>query len=236
VTPSPSDACSCAHSRLEISPSPHVAAPLNVQVRVAWSSGDADVNETTLALVAKSGGAVAIDRKARTAGAVRTVLLTPKKPLAANTTYQIKASSKSGSPQVLGEITTGTATDDVPPTWKGIGKTVFNHQPAVCCNCSTGDPWVSLELAEPVQDDQTASDAIAFGIWPADGKLDATALLAIVPAWGNAITLGHRNMCSPNNFSLPTRGKPLRVRVAPIDFAGNAGMPFEVKIELSNHP
>src|SRR5262245_44561814 len=110
VSPSPSDACSCAHSRLEIAPGPHVVAPLNVQVRLAWWAGNSDINETTLALVTKSGDAVAIDRKAWTTGALRTVLLTPKKSLAANTTYQIKATPRSGAAQVLGEITTGTAT------------------------------------------------------------------------------------------------------------------------------
>lgn len=235
VSPSRSDACSCARSRLDIAPAPGVAAPLNVQVRLSWWVGDSDIVETSLTLVAKDGKPVAIDRRAWTSAVVRTVILTPRKSLAANTTYQVKATAKSGVSQVLGEITTGTAEDTTAPTWKGIGKVGYVHAPAVCCNCSTGDPWASLQLADVPHDDQTSNDAIAFGIWPADGKLDATTLLAIVPSYGGAITLGHRSMCSANNFALPAApAKLLKLRVAPIDLAGNAGVPADVRIDLTN--
>jgi len=43
VSPSRSDACSCARSRLDITPGPGIAAPLNVQVRLSWWVGDSDI-------------------------------------------------------------------------------------------------------------------------------------------------------------------------------------------------
>jgi hypothetical protein len=236
VSESRSDACSCARSRLDIAPGPGVAAPLNVQVRLSWWVGDSDIVEGSLVLVAKDGGQVAVDRRAWTSGVVRTVILTPRKSLAAKTTYQVKATAKSGVGAVLGEITTGTTSDDTPPTWKGIGKVQYVHAPAICCNCSTGDPWASLEIIDGhAADDQTANDAIAYGVWPAEGKLDATAILAIVGSWNGRVTLGHSSMCSANNFTLPAASaKLLKLRVAPIDLAGNAGVPADVRIDLTN--
>jgi hypothetical protein len=42
-------------------------------------------------------------------------------------------------------------------------------------------------------------------------------------------------MCSANNFTLPAApAKLLKLRVAPIDLAGNAGVPADVRVDLTN--
>lgn len=240
VSPSSADACSCVGPGVTVSPSSKVPAPLNTLIRVSWPvdlDTMAGVTDASIRLIPKgSATAVVVDRKLWTSGEVTTLLLTPRQPLAAKSTYGVVLARTSGSPVALGEIVTGTASDNEPPTWKGAGKVQFVHLPAVCCNCSTGDPWAGIEIAEgadAVKDNLTEAGSIMFAVWPADGKLDASRILAIIPAWRGNLTLGHRSMCSPSNFDLPASAKSLKLRIAPIDLAGNAGDPSVVTIDMT---
>jgi hypothetical protein len=241
VSPSPADACSCNGPGVTVSPPPNTPAPLNTLIRVSWPvdlNTMARVTAASISLLPKGGeGAVAVDRKLWTSGEVSTLILTPRQPLAAKSVYAVVLARGSGSPVVLGEVVTGTASDNEPPTWKGAGKVQFVHTPAVCCDCSTSDPWASVEIAEgadAVKDDLTAPDSIAFVVWPADGKLDASRILAVIRAWRGNLTLGHRSMCSPRNFDLPATAKSLKLRIAPIDLAGNAGDPSVITIDMTS--
>jgi hypothetical protein len=233
ASPRPSRACSCARSQLTVVPGEGIEAPLNTQVRVVWtvSRYEKKFDEQSLALVDKNGVAVAVDRRAWTSGAVRTVLFTPKQALAAKTTYEVRSD---GGKTIVGTFTTGSARDDTPPTWKGIVKAEALMRRAVCCTCGTGEAYARIDVEggeTGVRDDHTPADSIAFAIWPAKGKLDAASLLAIVPAWHGGLALGHPSICSPNNFTLA--GK-LAVRIAPIDLAGNVGDPADVNVDLAN--
>jgi hypothetical protein len=163
------------------------------------------------------------------------LILTPRQPLPAHSAYEVVLANKSGGTVVLGEVVTGAASDHDAPTWKGAGKVPYVHEPAVCCDCSTSDPWASIETVDgagAVKDDVAEGEAIAFAIWPADGKLDASRLLAIVPAWRGQLTIG-RSSCTPRNFDLPAKARSLKLRISPIDHAGNAGDPATVTIDMT---
>jgi hypothetical protein len=106
--------------------------------------------------------------------------------------------------------------------------------PATC-----GSAWRStricagIEIAESSQalrDDQTAAKDLVFGIWPAQGPVDGTTVLAIAPAWGGMIRLGEPSICAPSNFTL-SAARPARFQIAPIDLAGNVGTPAEITID-----
>lgn len=239
VSPRPADACSCIPSSVEVSPPASVAAPLNTLIRVSWAADMPDMAHlagASIELVPRGGKvAVAVDRKQWTSGNVITLILTPRQPLAAKSTYEVVL-RKPKEVSVLGQVVTGTAADKDAPTWKGASEVQYVHAPAVCCNCSTGDPWVMVKFADgadAVKDDQTQRDDIAFGIWPADGKLDASRLLAVVPAWRGRLVLGDESICAPRNFDLPKAAKSLRLRIAPLDHAGNAGEPAAITIDLT---
>jgi hypothetical protein len=241
VSPAPADACSCIGPRTQVEPPANIPAPLNTQIRVSWVVDAHDMRhatEASISLVPKgSKTAVVVDRKLWTSGEVSVLVLTPRKPLAAKSAYTVVLARASGDPVVLGEVVTGTASDNDAPTWKGAGQVHYIQATAVCCNCSTSDPWAAIEIAEgagAIKDDFTEPDSIAFGIWPADGKLDASRLLAIIPAGNGWLTLGHRSMCSPRNFDLPKAARSLKLRIAPIDHAGNAGDPSAVTIDMTN--
>jgi hypothetical protein len=241
VSPAPADACSCVAPRFQVSPPSNIAAPLNTQIRVSWAVGVEEMKgatEASISLVPRgSKTAVIVDRKLWTSGEVSWLILTPRQPLAAKSAYEVVMAAAAGGRVVLGNVVTGTASDNDPPTWKGTGQVQYVHAPAVCCNCSTGDPWAAIEIAEgagAVKDDVTEPGSIAFAVWPADGKLDSSRLLAIIPAWNGRLTLGHRSICSPRNFDLPATAKSLKLRIAPIDHAGNAGDPSPVTIDMTS--
>jgi hypothetical protein len=236
TTPRPSRACSCHRTLATVSPAQGVEAPLNTQVRIAWSINRYEKpffaeKSQVLVLVDKTGAVVAVDRRVWTSGSTRTLVLTPKRPLAPKTTYEVRASAGI----VVGTFTTGSARDDTAPKWRGVAKATAFMNSRAPNQCRTGEMYVVVELGDGEagpSDDRTPFDALAFAIWPAKGKLDAASLLAIVPNYGAPLVLGNPSTCSPNNFSLV--GKQLAVRIAPIDLAGNVGDPADVIVDLSN--
>lgn len=239
LSPSPADACSCSRQAIEVWPGSGAALPLNAQIRITWSEGDARLpsgSGPAITLVTRNGAEVVALRKSWVSGRLHTLLLIPKKALAPESEYLVKMSGAADG-GVLGSFTTGTTRDDRPPTWKGIAGTGYIHEPARCCNCSSGQPYAVIEIAggpEAVHDDQTAAKDLLFGIWPAQGPVDGTTLLAIAPAWRGQIRLGEWSICAARNFTLPAAG-PARFQIAPIDLAGNVGTPAEITIDPTGH-
>ena len=174
---------------IEVWPLSNAARPLNAQIRITWSEGNQaspSGDGSAITLVTSKGAKVATYRKSWVSGAVHTLLLTPKKALAPQSEYLVKLPGTGGG-RVLGSFTTGTTSDDSPPTWKGIAETRYIDEPARCCSCSSGKPFAVIEIAQDslaVRDDQTAAMDLVFGVWPAQGPIDSTTLLAIAPAWG----------------------------------------------------
>jgi hypothetical protein len=235
LSPSTADACSCKRPAVEVWPSSSAALPLNAQIRITWLEGDQaspSGDGSAITLVTSKGAEVATHRKSWVSGAVHTLLLTPKKALDPQAEYLVKLPG-TGGVRVLGSFTTGTTSDESPPTWKGIAETGYIDEPARCCNCSSGKPYAVIAIAQEslaLRDDQTAAKDLVFGVWPARGPIDSTTLLAIAPAWGGMIRLGEWSTCAPRNFTLPA-AKPARFQIAPIDLAGNVGTPAEITID-----
>jgi hypothetical protein len=248
LAPAPADACSCSRPGVEVTPGAAAPAPTNTQVRVAWPS-TVKVDESSITLAPapnpkapkpklKKGESppptsIDVDRVALTAGDVRVVVLTPTQPLQPETHYQVTlAGEPGGKPGVVGEFTTGKDADTTAPAWKGAGKVTYVHAPAVCCNCSTGDPWVSVALVPPDSDDRPAPEPdVVYGVWLADGFDAKKPPVAYLRPWGDSVVLGHKSTCSPKNFDLPAKGK-LALKLAPVDAAGNVGTPADVVVDL----
>jgi hypothetical protein len=235
----PADACSCVapHAFVMGSSRDHnLVVPRNAQIRVGWPRDDVKIDETTVTLVstAKSGPPVALDRKMFTTGEIRNVVLVPKTPLLANATYQVVASeAKGGKAEVLETITTTDALDAAAPTWKPEAKGTLIHAPAVCCNCTTGDPFFEIQSGD-ASDDKTGADSIVWGVWAGSAKFDPKApMVALREAYKGRFHLGRSSMCSPSGFDVPTTGKTSELWIAPIDLAGNIGTPAKVVIDLT---
>ena len=258
VRPAPAHACSCSRPGVEVSPGAGLAAPTNTVVRVSWWVGEVTIDETTLVIAPASkdgkerkskkdkarekdkgqaAATIEVEQTAITAGKQRTVTLRPKAPLAPETRYEVRAAAAAGEkPGVVGEFTTAQAADDTPPEWAGIGKASYVHTPAICCNCSTDDPYAQLDLvdADKTSDDLTPPVSLVYGVWIDDGKpFDAGALPAVIARpWSGKLFLGRKSECAPANFDLPTKAATVKLRVAPIDLAGHVGKPVNVAIEV----
>lgn len=236
------DACSCVapHARLVSSgfgDNP-LTIPRNAQIRIEWPPESIKIDEATVTLVstAKSGPpAVAVDRKVFVTDLVKHVVLTPKSPLLAKTTYRVMAVfEKGGKPQLIGEVTTSDVIDDVAPTWSGTGTGVLDKSPAICCICNTGAPHFRLELGKDLKDNDTKPEQVVWAVWAGSATFDAKApMLAMTEGYQGKLVLGPASMCSASGFVVPTTGKTSELWVAPIDLAGNIGTPAKVVIDLT---
>ena len=256
-------ACECSRPGVEVSPGAGVAAPTNTVVRVSWWVGEVKIEETTLQILPAgadkdrskkkprgkdkdksadpASATIELETTASTAGQIRTVTLRPKAPLLPETRYEVRVASVAGEKAgVIGEFTTGTAADDKPPEWAGAAKASYVHERAVCCNCSTNDPYAQIDLGDDAKatDDATTPAALVYGVWLDDGsKLEPgaappTAPLLLTRAWSGKLYLGHKSSCTAVNYELPVKPGPLKLRVAPIDLAGHVGKIASVSIEV----
>jgi hypothetical protein len=201
------------------------------------SKKDADADAPAETAAADASGIIELERSALTAGQQRTVVLRPKAPLLADTRYEVRAAAVAGEKDgVIGEFTTGKAADDKVPEWSGVGKAAYVHAAAVCCNCSTSDPYLQIDLVDEkkTMDDLTPPAALVYGVWVDDGKpFDATVVpLALVRSWSGKLYLGRKSECAPANYVFSGKPGPVKLRVAPVDLAGHVGKPLALTIDV----
>ncbi len=227
-------ACSCAFSDVAVLPTKSATAPVNTVIRIRvpgrllpFVTGTRSVGIVVRA--AESGKKVAIaDREDIKSGRVSFITLRPKHALAPNTRYEVAALLSEGRDYPLGELTTGAKADRKKPELGGVAEATYHHEPAICCNCSTGDPYVVLRLKD-------SRGASLFAVWagPVDGEIDYDKPpLTYVAARGRTLVLGHASACSVNNFDFPSGAKSIRIGVVAVDMAGNRSAPGEVVAEL----
>lgn len=225
--PAPSDACSCLGSVTVIG----VRVPRNAHVRVIWPSDLVELDESSLQLVPASGipGPVAVERRIVARTGYRVITLIPRLPLVAERAYDVRGAAKRGGEiKVIGTVVATDAIDDKPPNWGGVAAPILEPGER-STSCSTGQRWVRLAFAGTVSDDHAPADELVYGVWLADAPFDAKAPpIALVRPRNGRLELGHPSICAPRDFELPA--KPTKLRLAPIDLAGNIGTPVDVSI------
>lgn len=237
---SEAEACSCRTLGIDVTPRATVVAPLNVQVRVTWplpsGNGTGGISRQSkyrdvpvdrgpwtaaVALVTEAGVEVPSERRTLASGAQGILLLTPRKPLAALTKYRVVYEPKAATPLVLGEINTGKRSADRPVTWDGHAEAFLGEAPSFGCT-ATG-PLVMVSLSKGSDPD------MVFGVWPETGKIDSSTLLTIAPVSRDQFVLGTDSSCQLSNFEV-SMSMQVTLRIAPIDIAGNMGVPVPVTI------
>lgn len=205
LLPAPeADACSCARSGVEIWPKKQTSAPTNAHVFVRFPGAKQEKLIVRLAGSRDTDGipATRIDVVAMD---VRFVELAPRVKLPHGAKLEVVAGS-GNSARVVSSFTVGTKAETSTPATPQVKKVTFSNEEAVCCNCSSGQPYVVIEL-NGRGDEETRS---LFGIWNANaaGKVDFEREPdAYVLSWYGRLTLGDSSSCSANNFSIPTTGK-----------------------------
>jgi hypothetical protein len=242
LAPARASACSCAMPTVRVTPGPGDGpAPLNTRIRLEFPLsgwlGDHNLRPEDVAITVRAGKAVVeVERKIVGDGEIRVVELTPKKRLLPQTHYQVSMTVAGAKESSLGEFVTGTAEDTVAPTWKGIGRAELVHKPAVCCDCSTGDPYVLVTVGEA--GGEPAARALRWAVWLGDpaGKIDYGAPpAALVTSTSGYLWLGHASICSPANLALP-RARSMRLGIKAVDLAGNQSDASEVIVKGEEPP
>lgn len=230
VRPAPAEACSCDDQRVRAAI--EKTAPTNTHVMPWFADGVYKMAPAFTLREASGTQAIAFDRHDVKAGSFTVAELVPKQALRAKTAYEIV---DRGGAYVL-EFTTTAGNDTKAPEWKGTRAASYVRQPAACCMCHTGNPYVRVDTG--AFSDDHGKDTVVFAVWIADagGKIDYKQPPATyVQPWKAELALGHPSICGSNNFDLPA-GKTLRIGVRPVDLAGNVGTASELKIDLSRKP
>jgi hypothetical protein len=233
----PADACSCMGPRAWVfgEVDNKVTIPRNGQIRVTWPADGVKLDDTTFSLVldANGGPLVVLDHKTITAGAANIAVVWPKAPLLAGATYHLMvAETKHGKPSELVQVVTTKDVDSTRPTWKGVTASYFLKYEPQCCMCQTGGPEIDLDV--DARDDVTGEDQLVYGVWSGDTPFDPKApMLTLSPAYRGRVAIGSMSICSPANFDVPGKAKSIKLHVAPIDLAGNIGVPSSVTVDLA---
>ena len=256
----PARACSCRMPTILVLPGPQDPAPTNthVWIEVPWAALAPDTRLDALTFTVRERrdkpapapkrgrrkppppppAPVEVERRDLVGPAVGFVELAPKAPLAARKRFEVVMARAGGKEAVVGELVTGADADAAAPTWGGVAKATYVHAPAVCCNCTTGNPYAVLALASAPAG--SPPEPVVYAVWTAPeggAKIDYQQPPA---AWaqdsGGSLLVGDASTCTPANLAFPAaaavKGGKLRLGVRPIDRAGNPGDPSEVVVDL----
>jgi hypothetical protein len=189
----------------------------------------ADVTRTPkLAIVAVKGGArPKVTVTAMLSEAWGTVyVVTPDKPLAANTKYKLVAPGKTAKdkPVDVGSFTTGKATDTKPPVFAGLTRftAVVAYRAGSGDKCEGQPPFHELSWAyDAATDDGTdAKDLIRILYVQKKGEARAVKLIEPMDA-ATPVTAVDDNACSPFHQKMKV-GDEVCAAMEVVDLAGNA--------------
>lgn len=247
LAPSDGAACSCGPPQVRVlGPDRVNDAPLNARIRFEVppprpTPGAAIVRDS------ETGAKADVTERQWQEGSLFFVELTPSKPLAADTRYEVVFVSSEPnaypSTTVLSTFKTGTAADTTPPKLDTVGAAIAkDNAQANGGDCSVRGPWI--EIANVTASDPGRPNAqLMFGIWAADasGHLDTTKPPdALVAARRNIVTLGKRSLCDPHDFPIPPATPTMTIAIAAVDESGNMSPPRRLpKISLAGigaHP
>jgi hypothetical protein len=242
-------ACSCLGAQLEIiGPDRVDDAPLNTRVRFEAPANGAPVSAKNAVLrVSDTGVRAEITERDWKDGSTIFVELTPTKPLAASTRYEVAFIDPDPNAYpnttVLSTFKTGNAADTTPPKLDAVGAAVAKGDArAHSSMCGIPGPWV--EVSGIVASDPGRPNAkLRFGIWTGDaaGNVDTSKPPAALYAkWEATLTIGKRSLCDPHDFPIPMNAPSMTIAIAAVDEAGNMSAPRKLpKIALAGvgaHP
>lgn len=232
-------ACSCVEPRdVLVGPSRIDDAPTNARIRVEV----ADAARAGSVVVRASGDAAAVETSRRTwpSGSLTFVELTPKKPLAPSTRYEIAIVDKNKFPSttVLGTFKTGTAADTTAPKLDAIGTAVAQgNARAGGGDCSIKGPWVDVGPFT-VDDPGRPNAKLVYALWSGDanGNVDTSKPpSAMLLPHHKSLTIGQRSLCDPHGFDLPKT--PFgSFAIAAVDEAGNTSAPKRFRVDFRGVP
>lgn len=219
------DACSCRGPF--IYGVPQVKAPINTRV-ILWVPSPIPRDAFTVREADQPGQLIATSRRDSGTAAMFVVELVPAQPLRPLTAYEVLDAKGA----VVHRFETSDATDTERPRWRGASRVEFVREKAVCCNCSTGNPFAAFAMA-PLVDDITPESALVFAIWVAGakGQLDyARPPTTIMP--GPRFPLGDPSTCGSSTFDFP-RATSLKVGIKALDLAGHESWPVELRFAIA---
>ena len=226
-------ACSCMGPRDGlVGPDRIEDAPINTHIRVEV----AEAARASGVVVRVPGTDVAVETTSRTwpSGHLTFVELTPKKPLAASTRYEIAIVDKNKFPSttVLGTFKTGTTADTTAPKLDAIGTAAAQgNAHAGGGDCSIKGPWVDIGPLT-VDDPGRPTAKLAYALWAGDanGNDDTSK-----PPNAMLLTIGKRSLCDPHGFDLPKT--PFgSFAIAAVDEAGNTSAPKRFRVDFRGVP
>lgn len=242
-------ACTCRGAELDIIGPSHIDdAPLNARIRIEVPSRGTQFQAKSAVVRVSDTGAVAdVTERDWKDGSVIFVELTPTKPLATGTRYEVafidpdpKAYPKT---TVLSTFKTGTAVDTTPPKLDAVGSAVAKGDPrASGSSCGVQGPWIVVS-GIVASDPGRPQAKLMFGIWSADatGNLDTSKPPAtLVEKWDDSVYIGKRSLCDTHDFPIPMNAPSMTIAIAAVDEAGNMSTPRRLpKISLAGigaHP
>ena len=211
-------ACSCASLSFELWPRGE-EVPRNAHVFMEISVGgwrSPDPKKVELTLIDPIPGRIIAAKQKRYISKNRAVVeLIPKRPLPPDTTFEVHYTDgqKAGS---AGRFKTGKRSDRQRPRFPAIGSATFHHDEAVCCNCTSGKPYIELES-------KSAAGQTFFAVWRGKaGKVDWKRPPDLIESdYKGKIWLGYPSICGTDNFAIDKPGTTMTLGVRTLDIAGN---------------
>lgn len=229
----PSRACSCIPADAQLwSPSGRGPAPLNARVTVLVPTH----GSAGQVLVRRVGGtAIDVSEQVHDIGEMRVAVLVPKRPLTANTRYEVALTNRPRHPKTLvfGTFATGDRNDDQAPSFaRPTAVDYFAETRSRMTSCQSRERWIEIRQAAAI--DAREHSSVVYGVWlTTGGKPDVTAPPNwLLPMDGDLLVIGARHMCSSLRPDLP-KGQRAALAVAAFDDAGNRSTVHQLMVTMT---
>ncbi len=233
LLPAPeAEACSCGRSGVEAWPKAGTPAPTDAHIFVRFPGGKKEKVILRLAGTMDTDGvpAARVDILAKD---VRFVQLAPTITLASGASFEVVV-GRGDKARVISTFVIAKKADRPIPKMDPVENVEFHYEEAVCCNCSSGKPYVRLEM----KGKKEKANRSLYGIWtgtPGD-KIDWNRKPdAYVRSWYGFVNLGDPSACSPNNYPIAKSGK-MTFGVREVSHNGQLGKGQTITVKVKTKP
>lgn len=228
-------ACSCMAPQMALVTPGREDAPLGTKIRLQVPN-----NATPTAVVRVGGATVAATQRTWGLGGLTWLELTPTRPLAPSTTYEVAVVDAAAFPSttVLAAFTTGTASDTAAPKIATFGAAAARGGAhAGGGTCSIKGPWIEIPNVK-AEDPGRPGAKLGFVLWSGDdqGHVDTSRPFeAFLTPYEGRLTIGQSSLCDPHEFFIP-KAPQFTFAVAAVDESGNQSPPRKLRVSLAGHP